>query len=29
MSRPRSGVDLPADDGDELELRATLPAFLR
>ena len=26
---PAFGVDLPADDGDELELRATLPAFLR
>jgi aspartyl-tRNA(Asn)/glutamyl-tRNA(Gln) amidotransferase subunit A len=26
---PAFGVDPPADDGDELELRATLPAFLR
>jgi Asp-tRNA(Asn)/Glu-tRNA(Gln) amidotransferase A subunit family amidase len=26
---PSFGVDLPPDDGDELELRLTLPAFLR
>jgi aspartyl-tRNA(Asn)/glutamyl-tRNA(Gln) amidotransferase subunit A len=26
---PAFGVELPPDDGDELELRATLPAFLR
>jgi aspartyl-tRNA(Asn)/glutamyl-tRNA(Gln) amidotransferase subunit A len=26
---PAFAVDLPPDDGDELELRATLPAFLR
>lgn len=26
---PAFGIELPPDDGDELELRATLPAFLR
>jgi hypothetical protein len=26
---PPFGVELPPDDGDELELRGTLPAFLR
>jgi hypothetical protein len=29
VSTSAFGVDLPGDDGDELELRATLPAFQR